>query len=273
MRRGHANAGVEIFDGSEVRPAAGTYSGDAPSSPEEQKPFFEENGFLVFRGVLSGAELAELDRELNRVVRDFRNIDVVREGFDMENPAKWPDPERPVFRKIGGMYNHSEAFRRMCVHQTVIRFLELFYGPEIELYRDAVMMKQGRIGREKPWHQDAVYWSYEPNEFISAMTALDDASAENGALQVIPGSHRQGAVKHRGAEGLQIDLTEELQQRTMYVPLGAGDVLMFHSLLLHASESNRSDKQRRLTIFSYMAPYFIYTGHGDPPERIKVQGA
>ncbi len=269
MNGGAAKISIDAFEEVEIKPAVSTYLAGAPAAAEDQKAFFEENGFLVFRSVLSTGELAELDQELNRIAGSYLDLDAVREGFTTEDPAKWPDPDRPVFRKIGGMYDHSEAFRRMCSHKTVIVFLQLFYGPVIELYRDVVMMKQGKVGREKPWHQDAVYWEYEPNEFISAMTAIDDAKIGNGALQVIPGSHRRGAVKHHGAE-LQIDLTEELQNQTTYVPLEAGDVLMFHSLLFHASEPNRSEDQRRMSLFSYMAPYFTYTGEGDPPERIRI---
>jgi hypothetical protein len=269
MNRDTPKTTIDAFEEVEVKPAGSTYAGGAPEAGEDQKTFFEENGFLVFRKVLSAGEIAELDRELDRIAGSYRSLDPVREGFSMEDPAKWPDPDRPVFRKIGGMYDHSDAFRRMCSHRTVVDFLKLFYGPVIELYRDVVMMKQGKVGREKPWHQDAVYWNYEPNEFISAMTAIDDARVENGALQVIPGSHKRGAVKHRGVE-LQINLTMEQQGQTTYVPLDAGDVLMFHSLLLHASEPNRSVDQRRMSIFSYMAPYFTYTGEGDPPERICI---
>ena len=131
------------------------------------------------------------------------------------------------------------------------------------------MMKQPHIGREKPWHQDAVYWGYEPNEFISAMVALDAATVDNGVLQVVPGSHKHGALSHQGAE-LQVELGSEQQERTTNVPMESGDILMFHSLTLHASQPNRSDHQRRMCIFSYMAPFFRFTGEGKEPERIPI---
>jgi phytanoyl-CoA hydroxylase len=263
------NLTIDRFNEIEVTPAGHTYIGDAPGTIEAQAAFFKENGFLVFRGVMSPEFLCELDGELQRIADGFRELEPIREGFAMEDPSKWPSPDRPVFRKIGGIGDHSEAFSRLLRHPRIMEFLVPFYGPVIELYRDVVMMKQPRVGREKPWHQDAVYWEYEPNEFISAMTALDDARVENGALQVVPGSHQFGALEHHGKE-LQVELSQELQEKATYVPMAAGDVLMFHSLILHASEPNRSERPRRMCIFSYMAPHFRYTGDGDATPRMKI---
>jgi hypothetical protein len=261
---------ADIFDAVNVKPGSDTWTGDAPAEVADQAEFFREHGFLVMRDRVMPDHLADLDRELNRIAAAHETLKPVREGFSTEDPAKWPDPQTPVFRKIGGIYDHSAAFQRLCVNDDVMRFLTEFYGPVIELYRDVVMMKQPLIGREKPWHQDAVYWPYEPNEFISATVALDSATLENGVLQVVPGSHLDGALPHRGAE-LQVDLTPELQERTINVPMEPGDILMFHSLILHASEPNRSDRQRRLCIFSYMAPHFTFCGEGkDPQQRITI---
>ena len=105
-------------------------------------------------------------------------------------------------------------------------------------------------------------------DLCSAMTALDDASPENGCLQVIPRTHFR-EVQHYGEE-LQIDIDEQMQARTYYVPLRAGDTLLFHSLLLHASEPNLSEQNRRVVIFSYKTPGLKYVGNGQPATSILV---
>jgi len=125
-------------------------------------------------------------------------------------------------------------------------------------------MKPARVGREKPWHQDSVYWPWQPMQLVSAMTALDDALPENGCLQVIPGTHT-AEVRHYGQE-LRIDLDDAQQAQTVYVPLRAGDTLLFHSLLLHGSEPNHSNQDRRVCIFSYKTPDLKYIGKADERE-------
>jgi len=258
-----SNLSISEADRIAVPPARKTWTGPDPTEPAAMAAFFEEHGFLILRGVLDADELQELDGELQRLARDYESLSPVREGFNVEHPSQWPDPDTPVFRKIGGIYDLSEACKRLCHKPRVGTALEPLLGPEIDLYRDVVMMKQAHIGREKPWHQDGPYWSYRPYRLISAMTALDPANAANGGLQVIPGSHKR-EFEHHGSE-LQVTLSEAQQGNTTYVALEPGDTLLFHCLLLHGSEPNRSDRNRRVIIFSYRDHHLEYIGKG--PER------
>lgn len=255
-----------------VAPAARTWTGPDPESLAARVACFREHGFVVLRANLAPAHLAELDAEVHRFCRQHRELPRVREGFSVEDPKRWPAPDQPVFRKIGGFTDFSEPFARVLRDPATLAVLTALWGPVTELYRDVLMMKQARVGREKPWHQDAVYWPYTPMEQASAMTALDPADAANGCLQVIPGSHRWGPLPHAGAE-LRVTLTPEQQAQTAYVPLAAGDTLVFHALLLHASEPNTSDRHRRVCIFSYMPPHLTWTGTGPRPVHPIVHDA
>ncbi len=252
---------------NEVLPAAGVWTEPMPQGRAERIEFFRREGFLILPGVLHRAELDELDRELVRFVANHATLPRVREGFDLE-PVQDSSRQAPTFRKIGGISAFSEPFDRLMRHPRIIDMLHAVMGPTIELYRDVVMMKPARVGREKPWHQDSSYWPWEPMDLISAMTALDDASPENGCLQVIPRTHTK-QVQHFGKE-LQVEIDDAMQARTMYVPLKPGDTLLFHSLLLHGSEPNRSEFDRRVCIFSYKTPNLRYIGRGQHDTSILV---
>lgn len=250
-----------------VKPAARVWTEAMPENLEDQAEFLRREGFLILRGVLNRDELDELDREVARFVRDHAQLPRVREGFNLE-PVQDGRRTAPTFRKIGGMSDFSEAFHRLMCHPRITGMLRRVMGPVIELYRDVIMMKPARVGREKPWHQDSVYWPWNPMDLCSAMTALDDAGPENGCLQVVPRSQHQ-ELQHYGSE-LQLDLSDELQARTCYVPLKAGDTLLFHSLLLHGSEPNTSAQDRRVAILSYKTPGLRYIGKGQAPESIVI---
>jgi len=91
---------------------------------------------------------------------------------------------------------------------------------------------------------------------MSVMVAITDANKQNGCLQVIKGSHKMGRVEH-GFSGEQVGASQryvDLSLQTMelvYVELKAGDVLFFHSNLLHRSEANLSDMSRWSMISCY----------------------
>jgi ectoine hydroxylase-related dioxygenase (phytanoyl-CoA dioxygenase family) len=247
---------------AEVKPASNVWRGPDPTSVPEQVEFLKREGFIVLRRVLDRKGVDELLLELDRLAHSYALLPRIRDGLDLE-PRQDAARKLPTFRKIGGICEMSPAFARLMRNRRVLDVLHPVMGKVIELYRDVCMMKPARVGREKPWHQDSVYWPWDPMACISAMTALDDASPENGCLQVVPRSHLK-ALQHYGKE-LQCDVSE-FQDRTTYVPLEAGDILIFHGLMLHASEPNRSDQDRRVCIVSYKTPDLKYIGKGEPPE-------
>ena len=252
---------------NEVKPAAGVWDEPMPETLEDKVEFFKREGFLILRNVLNRDELNELDGELIRIAEQADSLTPVREGFGLEN--KKDADGRPVFRKIGGITEHSDAFNRLMRNDRILDLLHPIMGDTIQLWRDVCMMKAARVGREKPWHQDSSYWPWEPMSLVSAMTALDSATPENGCLQIIPRTHHD-VMQHYGKE-LMVDIDEDMQQRTRYVPLEPGDTLLFHSLLLHASEPNTSEQNRRVCIISYKTPYTEYIGGKDePPECPQV---
>jgi len=243
-----------------VDPAAGVWTEPMPETLDEQLDFFRREGFLIIRNLLAPGEVDDLKAELERLAQNHESLPRIREGFDLE-PNQDRERQSPTFRKIGGITDLSDAFERLRNHPRVLDVLHPLMGPRIQLWRDVCMMKPARVGREKPWHQDSSYWPWEPMNLISAMTALDDATPENGCLQVIPRTHLE-ALQHFGGE-LRVDIEGDLQDQTRYVPLKAGDCLLFHSLLLHASEPNPSDKDRRVCIISYKNDRVDFIGKGE----------
>ena len=105
------------------------------------------------------------------------------------------------------------------------------------------------------WHQDVRYWSYERPELISAWFALGQETQKNGALWVIPGTHRLDFADQRLDEHLFLrpELVENqaLIEKAEVVELQAGDVLLFHCRLLHAAGRNESDTVKLSTVFTY----------------------
>ena len=105
-------------------------------------------------------------------------------------------------------------------------------------------------GSPKPWHQDAAYWkNYEPNQ-VTIWMAIDDATEENGCVWAIPGSHKLGLVPHVKTE-LQVPESELDMTKAAPVPVKSGGLLIFHSLVLHMSKANTSDKPRCAIICDY----------------------
>jgi hypothetical protein len=101
-----------------------------------------------------------------------------------------------------------------------------------------------------PWSvKEGVPHVQPPVELLERMLAvrlhLDDADEQNGALRVIPGSHRLGRLS---ATGIQ-----EMRGRSSGVvcSVRAGDALLMRPLLLHASSRSRLPRHRRVLHIEY----------------------
>ena len=89
----------------------------------------------------------------------------------------------------------------------------------------------------------------------NVMLALDDASASNGCLRVVRGSHRQGPLPGREGEGTlgplftdpdSFDLSAQVPAE-----MEAGSLLFFSPHTVHGSEPNHSDLPRRALVLTY----------------------
>jgi phytanoyl-CoA hydroxylase len=127
-------------------------------------------------------------------------------------------------------------------------------GADVRLYWEQSVAKPPEARTELPWHQDNGYTPLEPEEYLTCWLALDDADADNGGMQVIPGSHHQGTVRHRDDKEknpyfrVGFDGGED---EGITVPVRRGGVLLFSSLLMHRSGPNTTSRNRRAWIIQY----------------------
>ncbi|MCA9035301.1 MAG: phytanoyl-CoA dioxygenase family protein, partial [Planctomycetaceae bacterium] len=97
----------------------------------------------------------------------------------------------------------------------------------------------------------------------SCMIAVDQATKENGCLQVIRGSHRIGRVDHMkvgeqvGADPVRVEAALA-RLELIYCEMEPGDAVFFHGNLLHRSDKNTSSNSRWSLICCYN------TRHNDP---------
>lgn len=101
-----------------------------------------------------------------------------------------------------------------------------------------------------PWSvKEGVPHVQPPMELLEQMLSvrlhLDDADAGNGALRVLPGTHRLGRLS---AEAIQE--CREIREEVL-CEAKAGDVMLMRPLLLHASSRSSSPRRRRVLHIEY----------------------
>ena len=216
----------------------------------EQIARFHQDGYLIVSGFFDSAQVDKLygfatqDETISR--HSYGMMD--KEGR-ASRLALWFTPGNDPFGLLA---------RSAGIVGAVDQLLE--GDSAVAHYHSKLMQKEPRVGGAWEWHQDYGYWYRAqfpfPNQMVSVMTALTPATPENGCLQVIKGSHRMGRLEHAhegsqmGANQRYVDQALEILEHR-YVELQPGDVLIFHSNILHRSEANKSNQSRWSFISAY----------------------
>lgn len=204
---------------------------------------FGIEGYVIVRGLYNKDEIQEIRDSFKEV--DFNEIK--RLGTDVFN--SYPRVMEPHL-------TNQVAFKYM-IHPKVSSILEeLFQEEPLACHTMFYYKPPGALGQAL--HQDNFYLKMEPEPCIGIWVALDEADEENGALVIVPTSHRTPIqCPHLSDPNYsftkeEVDIPKGMQ--VMTVKMNVGDAIFFSGNIIHGSYPNRTkDRFRRAFITHYAA--------------------
>ncbi len=201
--------------------------------------FYREHGYLAIEQALAPAEIqATLDVVEDLSTNGWRGI-----SYEAKN---YENGKRAV-RKLAFFGEDAKECGLLVDHAGLRKAVKtLLGGREPELFQIMMLLKPALVGREKPWHQDHAYFDVDLRDrIVGVWIALDEATVENGCMQVLDGGHELGPILHWKRRDWQICDSEIMGKKSVSVPLKPGGLLFFDSLLPHGTPSNNSPYPRR----------------------------
>src|SRR5262252_4634758 len=164
-------------------------------------------------------------------------------------------------------------------HPAILDAVEQLIGPDILVYTSTWFIKEPESAAIAAWHQDATYFGLRPYVHVTAWLALTDATAANGCMEFLPGSHHGGQRPHRAGvvadsvnrAGQAIDGTVD-DRPAIHAPLRAGEFSLHHTLCLHRSQPNRSHGRRIGLAISYVPTSVQHLGVKHKTPAMLVRG-
>ena len=224
----------------------------------QQREQFQRDGYLVFPGAFSRAEIAVLRAETARLA-EVQADSVIREHTG---------GVRSIFRvhEEDGA-TRSPAFRALVRTPRVLRpTMQALGSEEIYVYHTKINTKPAIEGTVWMWHQDYGSWQRDgcPRPDMATFAVMmTDSTEMNGALYVVPGSHKRGRIEPYYDESTSYKfwavpkaaIVEVLNTSAKPVPIvgPAGSAVLFHCNLLHASGHNLSAEDRWHIYISFNA--------------------
>jgi chlorinating enzyme len=209
---------------------------------------YHRNGFLYPLPALDPGEAASVRRHIEA----FEQASGLTAGHVIRNKG------------------HLKLIRlyELIFHPRILDAVESVLGPDILCWGSSLFVKEAADPAFVAWHQDSYYWGLEPDDVVSAWIALAPSTIENGAMRVIPESHRMAQLAHKKSAPDSANMLfthEELaddvdESRAVDLVLAQGEMSLHHVKILHGSPPNRSSGRRMGYAIRYVAPHVRQRG-------------
>jgi len=250
---------------------------------EAQVKFFHENGYLAGIKMLDEKQIELLKKDLAELVQANHPG---QELFYEYNSNESTDPNTVLFHALGA-WRITPGYHDILWNPRFVMAARQLLGGAVRFWHDQLFYKPAKKGGVVAWHQDYSYWTRtKPIAHLTCWCALDDATAENGCLQYIPGSHKWGLLPKPviagDLHGIKDFLNEEKQKaldHPVFAPVKAGEAIFHHPLTLHGSGENKSDQPRRAFVINVFKDGVVsdsndalLTGVPPVPKGSKMEG-
>lgn len=219
---------------------------------------YEADGYWIAPHLF---DLAEVDRFLAAAKRVADGIHLTGRAPTLSLPFQPTDHD---LRKIDNAWWADPTFASLATDPRLGQVAaELLGTDHVRLWQDQLLLKPpgGPAETTIGWHQDWASWNTVASHgaFVTAWVAFDDVDDTNGAMQMVPGSHRWGLLPEAG-NFFATDRDRQLEGLASHghaearsVVLEAGQVSFHHPLTFHGSGANTSDRMRRSLAIHFVA--------------------
>jgi len=213
---------------------------------------YHRDGFIAVEGVYSPEDIAEMRRVTEDYVEQSRAVTAHTEVLDLE-PGH--TAEAPRLRRIKQPADHHAVYRKALHHAPMLDMVAQLIGPAMRVNSTKLNLKTGEFGSAVEWHQDLAFYPHTNEDVLAVGVALDDMTVENGALMMVPGSHKGPVFDHHD-NGYFVGAISDmacLEGGTVPIQMKAGSISIHHGRIVHGSAPNHSNKPRRLLLFELRA--------------------
>jgi ectoine hydroxylase-related dioxygenase (phytanoyl-CoA dioxygenase family) len=215
---------------------------------------YRRDGFLVVENVLDQAQLAEARRVVAEFIEKAGAVSTHTDVYDLEPGHQ---PGAPRVRRIKTPHKHHPFFWELAKSPRLLAILQSLLGPGVRLHGSKINLKAPHFGSPVEWHQDWAFYPHTNDDILAVGVMLDDCTVENGAMLVLPDTHR-GPVYDHHADGFFCGAMDPAAcdldfAKAAPVTGKAGSMSFHHVRAVHGSAQNRSDKPRALLLYEFAA--------------------
>jgi ectoine hydroxylase-related dioxygenase (phytanoyl-CoA dioxygenase family) len=220
-------------------------------SQQARETYFAQ-GYVVAESFLEDEWLQRMRAAYRAAIERSRDVEASNQWFSLQSDHSHDEPR---IQRIERLPDQDSEFWNFVLESRLADLSADIVGPDV-VYRDSMInVKSPGQGGAVAWHQDLPFYPHTNTSTIQILIALYDVPAEQGPLELIPGSHRGPIYEHYDDAGnwtgkvCAADLDAIDWDSKITLPCKAGDAIVLHPLTLHGSGPNQSQHNR---------PYLIH---------------
>lgn len=241
-----------------------------PVINEQQINDFKKNGFLLVKNGFNQEDISTIESWTTELA-----------DMPEKSGTHWVYHEKSKINPDIELINRIENISPF--HQGFAELSDVLKSPMAQLYNEEAVLFKEKINFKMPGgdgfkpHQDSqAGWQDYADYFISVLVCIDEATIENGCLQMVSGFQNQGL--YREWEPLTDDDMADMD--FVHYPTKPGDIVFFDCYTPHASEPNLTDTTRRIYFATYnklsegdhLEQYYADKYKSFPPDIDRIEG-
>lgn len=225
-------------------------------TPEDCRATFFDQGYVILRDFVAAETLVEMETHILNLCDQLDAGESLGDAIpvfekSLGNASRTRDKLSKLFR----LHRDEPVFNRFCLSSELRPYLTALIGGNFDCFLSQFIFKYpGALGQ--PWHQDRYYFNFDRSPQIGLWLAVTEATKNNGPLWVLPGSHKEPVHevmpdKREDANPFYVEIVDHDMQDAVCVTMAPGDLLLFHSHLMHKSTDNLSNQKRAAMVYHY----------------------
>lgn len=227
----------------------------------EEVERYHLDGYLGPYTLCAPEEMAELRSRI---------VDVLHPGHDSASLPSMITALNPSMQRGFGRHHDNPFLFDMANSPAIRDRVTSIMGDDLLLWRTMFFSKEPG-DKLIPWHQDYDGWKIEPMLVVSAWLAIDEATRDNGCVDLIPGSHRQfypfipSPPNVMDGFPQMADPSAFDESKAVSMTVKPGQFFLFSERMLHRSMPNVTPHRRLGLAMRYIPTLVRVLDPGDHP--------
>ena len=211
---------------------------------DKQIKEFKKNGFVFIPELFNKSEIELILKYTEELQNAPEASGKEWKYFEISEINK----NKRVLERIENFCQYHRGFKNLCTESKIMECVHDCFGEKGILFKDKINFKMPGGSGFKPHQDSQAGWDDYAKFYLTAMVSVDESTIKNGCLKFASGHNQSGLIGE-----LWKPLSDNDMKNMKFIPIETkpGDAVFFDCYAPHRSESNLTNKPRRILYLTY----------------------